>query len=76
MVKKLALNNIVDNLNPSTLKALKLYPIDSVIQVPAGYILLPPVSTDTIYRGSNGDYTDFDDDLVLNQIIGLGRKGK
>lgn len=65
--------NIADNLNESTLRSHNIRPIASVIQAPAGYILLPPVSTDTIYRGSNGDYNDFDEDLVLNQIIRQGK---
>ncbi len=67
--------NIVDHLNPSLLPQLKIAPIESVIQIPAGDILLPPVSTDSIYRGSNGDYTDFDQDLVLNQIVRQGKLG-
>ena len=65
--------NIVDHLNPSALKDLRVTPIDSIVQVSSGYVVLPPVSTDTIYRGSNGDYTDYDDDLVLNQIVRQGK---
>lgn len=65
--------NVLDYLNPRTLKQLSLRPIDSVIQVSQGIILLPPVSTDTIYRGSNGDYNDFDSDLVLNRIVQQGK---
>ena len=68
--------NIVDHLNPAVFSSLKFTPIESVAQVWSGYILLPPVSTDTIYRGSNGDYTDFDEDLVLNQILRQGKLGE
>jgi hypothetical protein len=67
--------NIIDHLSPTVLESIKFTPIDSVIQVPTGYILLPPPSTDSIYRGSNGDYNDFDQDLVLNQIIAQGKLG-
>lgn len=68
--------NIVDHLKPQTLSSLSFTPIESAIQASSGYILLPPISTDSIYRGSNGDYTDFDDDLVLNQIARKGMLGK
>lgn len=61
--------NILDHLNKDTLKQLRLMPIDSVVQAGGGYILLPPVSTDSIYRASNGDYNNFDEDLILNQIV-------
>ncbi|MBI4309282.1 MAG: hypothetical protein HY591_03015 [Candidatus Omnitrophica bacterium] len=65
--------NIVDHLNPRALKEITFIPIDSVAQASSGHILLPPPGTDSIYRGSNGDYNDFDDDLVLNQIIRQGK---
>lgn len=65
--------NVLDHLNPALLQRLKIMPIESVVQVNTGYILLPPVSTDTIYRASNGDYNDFDSDLMLNKIVKNGR---
>ncbi len=65
--------NILDHLNPSTLGHLSVAAIDSVVQVERGYILLPPVSTDSIYRASNGDYNDFDSDPMLNTIVRQGR---
>ena len=65
--------NIVEHLNPSTLNHLEFIPIDSIMQPSSGFILLPPPSTDSIYRASNGDYTIFDDDLVLNQMIRQGK---
>ncbi len=65
--------NILDHLNPSTLRGLNVVPIESVVQVDQGYILLPPVSTDSIYRASNGDYNDFDGDLMLNNIVRQGK---
>ncbi len=65
--------NIIDHLNPRTLSKIKLYPVDSLVQAPAGHILLPPVSTDSIYRASNGNYNDFDEDLVLNQMVRQGK---
>ena len=65
--------NILDHLNPEMLKHLSVAPIESVVQVDQGYILLPPISTDSIYRASNGDYNDFDGDPVLNNIVRQGR---
>ncbi len=65
--------NILDHLNPSTLSQLSIVPIESVVQVSDGYILLPPISSDSIYRASNGDYNDFDSDLMLNNIVRQGK---
>ncbi len=66
-------HNILDQINPAVLRNTRVIPIQSVVQVPSGAILVPPMSTDSIYRGSNGEYTDYDVDLILNEIMRQGR---
>ena len=63
--------NIVDVLPQNILSGIQWIPMDTLLNASARYALVPPVSKDNIYLAT-GDYTDFDDDPVLNQIVRRG----
>ena len=43
-------------------------PVQSVFEVTSGYLLVMPISKDTIYIATS-DYTDFDSDFILNNLV-------
>ncbi len=65
-------HNTVDQLKPELLDRIDLRRIDSVEEVSDGLVLLPPVTGESIYLAMTGTYTDFDEDLFLNEIIAGG----
>ena len=60
--------NIAENLSSELLKQVKLKGIDYLFQAKEGYILVPPITGDSIYYAANSFYVDFDDDISLNEL--------
>ena len=60
--------NIVDNLNQELLKKVKVKDVDFLFQAKDGYILVPPVTGNSIYFAGTSFYVDFDDDILLNEL--------
>ena len=66
--------NMVDCLDPKLTNKLHFLAIQNIDEVKEGYILLPPVTGDSIYIDvPRNAYHDFDRDLYLNEIIKQGR---
>lgn len=65
-------NHFVMFLNPGIYKNMRLVPIEYIIQPEDGFIMVPPVTGDSIYIVSISTYMDFDDDVFLNELL---RKG-
>ena len=63
--------NVVDVLPLDVLKRIQWTPMANILQGSSEYVLVPPVSKDTIYLATK-DYTDFDDDIFLNTIVKKG----
>jgi hypothetical protein len=55
-------------LNPPVLAKIQWNPIRYIIQPQEGYILVPPMSGDTVYTAAISDYNYFDGDVFLNQL--------
>jgi len=64
--------NLVDNLSPSLFKKVEVVHFDFLPKVTDGYVLIPPITGDAIYNAATSFYTDFDEDIYLNE---LRRKG-
>jgi hypothetical protein len=47
--------------------------MDSIAQPSEGYLLVPPVSTDSICDAMKTSFCDFDQDLFLNRLVDSGR---
>lgn len=56
-------------LNPDVGKTLRFGSIQFLPQARDGYILVPPVTGDSIYLAAISDYNDFDSDVFLNALI-------
>jgi hypothetical protein len=65
--------NLIDHLTPNVLNNIQWTPVKSIMDINEGYIVVPPVSTDAIYLASTSDYTDFDEDPFLNELVRQGR---
>jgi hypothetical protein len=63
---------MVDCLNPELKEKLEIVDIRNIMEPTEGYILVPPITKDSIYSAAHGDYTQFDNDIFLNELI---RKG-
>ncbi|MFA5088219.1 MAG: hypothetical protein WC552_04215 [Candidatus Omnitrophota bacterium] len=63
---------MVDCLTPSLLKKIRRVTFNGISEVPSGYLLIPPVTGNSIYTAATGFYTDFDNDIFLNELL---RKG-
>ncbi len=61
--------SMIDNLKTSLLKSRRVVTFDNLPQVNEGYILVPPVSGDSIYIAATSSYADFDKDVYLNELI-------
>ena len=65
--------NMVDCLEPSLMKRLQFLGIKNIYQATSGYILVPPVTGNSIYIDCTKTfYDDFDKDIFLNELL---RKG-
>ncbi len=56
-------------LNPGFLQTAQIDSIDNILQAKDGYIVVPPVSGDSLYLAMTSDYADFDLDIYLNALI-------
>lgn len=63
---------ILTYLNPKTLERVRFTDIQHIYQPQEGYILIPPISGNSIYIAATSAYTDFDADLFLNTIVRRG----
>lgn len=63
---------MTDYLNPELLKRLQFVAINYVYEPLEGVVLLPPVTGNSIYVAAHSDYTDFDQDFFLNELIRRG----
>jgi len=68
-------NHFVPYLSPDIYKNIQIVPVDSLLQAKDGYVLLPPVTGDSIYIPATSAYADFDRDDLLNEIMAQGRLG-
>ncbi len=66
---------ILQHLNPSALKTVKIVPVTSISQAKQGYVLLLPTTTRSILS-AYGTYRDFDKDIYLNTIVRKGTLDK
>lgn len=64
--------NVVDNLNASLLKKIQVIFVDNIYQSPSGMMLVPPVSGNSIYIAVASNYSDYDKDIYVNELM---RKG-
>ena len=65
-------NHFLLYLSPKILHNVRFVPIEYIVQPKDGYILIPPVTGDSIYIAAISTYTDFDDDIFLNELIRRG----
>jgi len=65
--------NMVDSLSPKLIQQIRFKSIRHLLQPLNGYILIPPVSGNCIYKAVHSTYNDFDKDIYLNELL---RKGK
>ncbi len=66
-------DHFVPYLSPDLYKNIQIVPVDSLLQAGDGYVLLPPVTGDSIYIPATSAYADFDRDDLLNEIMAQGR---
>ncbi len=64
--------NVVDYLNPGLVKKLKFIAINHIYEPTQGYILVPPITGNSIYIAATSDYNDFDQDIFLNELVHKG----
>jgi len=64
--------NLVDSLDPKLLSQMTFKNIQNILQPVNGYVLVPPVSGNCIYKAVHSRYNDFDKDIYLNELL---RKG-
>jgi len=65
--------NMIDCLTPSLVRRLQFFGIKNIYQAASGYILVPPVTGESIYLDcTKNSYDDFDKDIFLNELL---RKG-
>ena len=64
--------NLFDNLNPKLLKKIRGIFVENIYQSPGGYMLVPPMTGNSIYIAMTSQYSDFDRDIFFNELI---RKG-
>ncbi len=64
--------NLVDNLNPKLLKKIRGIFVENIYQSPGGYMIVPPMTGNSIYIASLSQYSDFDRDIYFNELM---RKG-
>jgi len=62
---------MIDYLNPKIYERLNFVPIENIYQAQEGYILIPPITTESVYNGQTA-YTDFSRDIYLNEIMKKG----
>ena len=66
-------DHFVPYLSPDIYQDIQFVPIDSLLQAKDGYVLLPPVTGDSLYVAATSSYSDFDKDDLLNEIVAQGR---
>ena len=64
--------NFILYLNPELQRKLEFVRINYLVQPKEGYILIPPVTGDSVYIASISLYKEFDKDVFLNELF---RKG-
>jgi len=57
-----------ENLSPDVMEKIDFELIDNISQVKDGYILVPPISKDSIFLAAQSSYKDYDDDMFLNEL--------
>jgi len=62
---------MIDYLKPELYERLKFIPLDNIYQAQEGYILVPPVTTESVYNGQTA-YTDFSKDIYWNELMKKG----
>lgn len=75
-INSLHRNAFITCLSPRVLQDLTFNPIRSLIEAKEGYILVPPITGDSIYIAATSPYIHFDKDLFLNTLIEKGNLGK
>jgi len=66
-------NHVVGQINPDVLRKIKVVNIQNLEEVEDGFLLIPPVTLDTLYLAAVSNYNDFDEDLALNAIFRDGK---
>ena len=66
-------NAFIPCLSPKVLEKLTFNPIRTLAEAGEGYILLPPVTGDSLYVAATSPYIHFDQDLILNALIAKGK---
>jgi len=56
-------------LNPEMTKGLRFSQMNSIAQIPAGSIFIPPSTGDSIFKAMTSEYNQFDDDLFLSALF-------
>jgi len=56
-------------LSPSLLKKITIKEINSIQEVNDGYVIIPPVTGDSIFVAATGFYNDYDKDIFLSELI-------
>ena len=64
------------NLTPSLYDNVRFVPIDYIVQPEESYVLVPPVTGDSIYVAATSTYMDFDRDVFLNELFRRGTLSK
>jgi len=57
------------NITPELYRKIRFIPLDYIVQPETGYIMVPPVTGDSIYIAATSTYGDFDADIFLNELI-------
>ena len=66
-------NYMINQLDAALLPQLVFVPIQTIAQAQEGVILVPPTSGDSIYQAMVSRYHDYDQDLLLNELIRANR---
>jgi hypothetical protein len=62
-------NNFVLYINPALYRKMRFSPIQFIIQPQKGCILVPPLTGNSLYIAATSTYTDFEDDVFLNELL-------
>jgi len=60
---------VTETLNKKLLKKLNFIAMDNINEPASGYILIPPITGNSIYIAATSSYTDFDSDIFLNELV-------
>jgi len=60
---------IVDNLNPDVKAKLNVKNVNNISEGLNGYILIPPISEDSVYLAAHSTYTKFDRDIFIYELV-------